>query len=485
MIKVLIIKEIFDMMRVRKRAAYEIDMINGPLLRKIIRFSFSLMLTNILQLLYNAADLVIIGQFSGNQTAVAAVGATGSLTSLIVNLFIGLSVGVSVLVARGCGTGNRKATQDIVHTSMTVALISGFIVLAIGMIFSRMFLEWMDTSPAIIEQSTLYLMIYFAGSPFNMIYNFGASVLRATGDTKRPLYFLTLSGLINVVLNFIFVYFFHMDVAGVALATIISQLVSAALIVVCLMKQEGACRLDIRKLRINKDVFVQIIRIGLPASIQSTVFSISNILIQSSINSFDIPFVALGKAPYTSGSSASANIELFVNMSMNALYQAALNFTGQNIAAGKYKRSRRVLSLSLICVTVIGVVMGGFCLLFGRELLGVYIPNDPEAIAYGYRRLFLICATYWLCGIMDVTVGQLRGLGHSMVPMLVSVIGICGFRILWINTVFAAYHTWEILFISYPVSWIITGGAHLLCYFFIQRKLPREDLSLPLQTQSD
>ncbi|MBQ8497837.1 MAG: MATE family efflux transporter [Clostridia bacterium] len=465
-----------------KRASYEMDMLNGPLLGKIIRFSLSLMLTNILQLLYNAADLIIIGQFSGSETSVAAVGATGSLTNLIVNLFIGLSVGVSVLVARGYGTGNRKATQDIVHTSMTVALISGVIVLAVGMLLSGTFLQMMGTSPAIIDQSKLYLMIYFAGAPFNMIYNFGASVLRATGDTKRPLYFLTLAGLINVVLNFIFVYYFHMDVAGVALATIISQGVSAVLIVMCLMKQDGMCRLEPKKLRIDKDVLMQIIRIGLPASIQSTLFSISNILIQSSINSFDTVFAASGIAPYTSGSAASANIESFVYMSMNAFYQASLNFTGQNIAAEKYRRMRRILTLSLMCVTVVGAVMGGICLLFGKQLLSVYIPNDLEAIGYGYRRLFIICATYWLCGIMDVVVGQLRGLGRSLVPMLVSVIGICGFRILWINTIFAAYHTWEMLFISYPVSWILTSGAHLLCYFIIQRKLPKEDQNLVSQT---
>ncbi len=472
-------------MRVRRRSNYEIDMINGPLLGKIIRFSFSLMLTNMLQLVYNAADLIIIGQFSGNDTSVAAVGATGSLTSLIVNLFIGLSVGVSVLVARGYGTGNRKATQDIVHTSMSIAAISGLIVLVIGTVFSKIFLEWMGTSPAIIEQSTLYLVIYFIGAPFNMIYNFGASILRATGDTKRPLYFLTLAGFINVVLNFVFVYFFHMDVAGVALATIISQLVSAVLIVICLMKQDGMCRLDLKKLRIQRDVLIQIIRIGLPASIQSTVFSISNILIQSSINSFDIPFVMEQRAPYTSGSSASSNIELFVNMSMNALYQAALNFTGQNYAAGKYKRTRTVLKQCLLCVFIVGVVLGAVCIVFGKSLLAVYTPSDTEAIAYGYRRLVLICSTYWLCGLMDVTVGQLRGLGKSMVPMIVSIVGICGFRIFWINTIFAVYHTWEILFISYPVSWILTGGAHLLCYFFIQRKLPKEDMNASeLQSQA-
>ena len=439
-------------------------MTSGPLLGKIIRFSVSLMLTNMLQLLYNAADLIVVGQFSASSnTAVGAIGATGSLTSLIVNAFIGLSVGASVLVARGYGTGDREATHKAVHTSISIALISGVT-----------FLEWMDTSEAIIDQSALYMKIYFIGAPFNMLYNFGSSVLRATGDTKRPLYFLALSGAVNVILNIVFVLAFHMDVAGVALATIISQMISAVLVIVCLMRQHTMCRLVIKKLRIHADVMAQIFKIGLPACIQNSVFSISNMLIQSSINSFDVSYVAVNRTPYTSGSAASSNIEAFINMSMNSLYHAALNFTGQNYAAGEYKRTKKILGQCVACVTVVGVVLGAIGLVFGESLLRIYIPKDPEAVAFGYRRLVIICSTYFLCGIMDVLVGQLRGLGRSTVPMAVSIIGICGFRIVWIHTYFAAHRTWEVLFWSYPISWILTACAHFICYLIISRKFPKQ-----------
>lgn len=467
-----------DEMKMRKKVNYEIDMTNGPLLGKIIRFSLSLMLTNMLQLLYNAADLIVVGQFSeSSNTAVGAIGATGSLTSLIVNAFIGFSVGASVLVARGYGTGDKEATQKAVHTSISIALICGVLVSAIGLLFSRMFLIWMDTSAAIIDQSTLYLKIYFIGAPFNMLYNFGSSVLRATGDTKRPLYFLSFSGMVNVVLNVFFVLVFHMDVAGVALATVVSQVISAVLVITCLMRQDTMCKLVIGKLRIHRDALWQIIKIGLPASIQSSVFCISNMLIQSSINSFDIPFVAENRTPYTSGSAASSNIEAFINMSMYSFHHAALNFTGQNYAAGKYKRTKKVLWHCVACVAVVGISLGCVGLLFGKTLLGIYIPKDPEAVAFGYRRLSIICATYFICGIMDIFVGQMRGLGRSAVPMAVSIIGICGFRILWINTYFAAHRTWEVLFLSYPISWVITAIAHFICYLMIQRKFPKEDKS--------
>ena len=466
------------MIRARKRANYEIDMLNGPLLGKILRFSFSLLLTNVLQLLYNAADLIIIGQFSESETSVAAVGATGSLTNLIVNLFIGLSIGVSVLVAKGYGTGNRKETERTVHTAMTLAVISGLIVLTVGMIFSRTFLEWMGTSPAIIDQSARYLMIFFAGAPFNMVYNFGASILRATGDTKRPLYFLTLAGFVNVILNFIFVYFFHMDVAGVALATIISQLISAVLIVMSLRRQEGMCRFHIRKMCIHKDILISIIKIGLPASIQSMLFSISNILIQSSINSFDLPYVDLGKAPYTTAASSAGNIEGFIYTSLNSFQHAAMNFTGQNYAAQKYGRVRKILySCMFSCVTV-GLVIGGIALIFGKSLLSIYSPGDAEAITYGYQRLLILCSTYFMCGVMEVLVGQLRGLGKSLVPMFISVLGICGFRIFWIYTIFSISHSWQILFVSYPVSWLLTSLVLFVCYQLIQRKMPKQDFEV-------
>ncbi len=472
--------------RVRRRSGYEVDMIHGPLLMKIIRFAVLLMVSNMLQLLYNAADLIIVGQFSGSETAVAAVGATGSLCNLIVNFFIGLSVGVSVLVARGYGTGNRKSVEEVVHTSLTLALISGLIVLCIGVFFSSTFLRWMDTSEAVIDQASLYLKIYFIGAPVNLLYNFGASILRATGDTKRPLYFLAISGLANVVLNFVFVYYFNMDVAGVAIATVTSQAISAFLVVLCLMKQEGMCRFYIRKMRVNREVLGQLIRIGLPASIQSSLFSIANVMIQSSINSFDTAYAALGRAPHMSGASAAGNLEGFVYTSMNSFYQAALNFTGQNVAAKKYRRVRKVLRYCLGCAVAIGVIMGSLVIIFGKPLLGIYIPGDEEAINIGYQRILLLCSTYWLCGLMDVMVGQLRGLGYSLVPMLVTVGGVCGLRILWIATIFANYRDWIVLHLAWPISWIIAFAVLAICYLVIQRRFPKQDMEdAPAEVQAN
>ncbi|MBQ2988279.1 MAG: MATE family efflux transporter [Clostridia bacterium] len=464
------------MILAKKRVKREMDMLNGPLFGKIMAFSFSLMLTNVLQLLYNAADLMIIGQFSGSDTAVAAVGATTMIVNLILNLFIGLSVGVSVLVARGYGTGNRDATEKAIHTAMALAIISGFSVLVIGMVLSKSFLVWMNTSPAIIDQSALYLRVYFFGAPFNMVYNFGAAILRAKGDTKRPLYFLSLSGLVNVILNFVFVYFLHMDVAGVALATVISQIISAVLIVMSLRRQDGMCRLHIRKLRIHQDSLLQIIRVGLPASIQNMLFSISAILIQSSVNSFDIPFAHLGKAPYTSGSAAANTIESFLYTSLNSFYHAAMNFTGQNYAARKYNRVRKVMYTCMLGALCVGIALSTLILGFGKPLLSIYIPGDLEAIEYGYQRLWILCPIYFMCGIMEITSGQLRGLGKSLVPMCISVIGICGFRVFWIYTVFAINHDWSVLFLSYPVSWILTSAAQYLCCYIAQKKMPKTDM---------
>ncbi len=462
-------------LRRRRRASYEVDMTTGPLLGKIIRFSVSLMLANMLQLLYNAADLVVVGQFSSSGNAVGAIGATGSLTNLIVNLFIGLSVGVSVLMARGYGKGDRKLVERVVHTSISIAAISGFIIMTIGLLFSRTFLQWMGTPDAILDQSTLYLSIYFIGAPFNMVYNFGASILRATGDTKRPFYFLAIAGLANVVLNFVFVYFFHMDVAGVAIGTVASQAISAVLIMLCLIKQQGMCRFVLKKLRVDGKIFLDMLKIGLPASIQSCVFSISNVLIQSSINSFDVALVGATTTPYANGSSAASSIEAFVYMAMNSFYQAALNFTGQNYAAEKYSRVKKTLWLCIGCVTIVGFLLGAICVLLGRQLLAIYIPNDPVSIEYGFTRLSIICSLYFLCGIMDVAVGQLRGMGKSLGPMCVSIFGVCVLRVVWIYSIFVMFRSWEMLFFSYPVTWTITGGVQLLCCYLIQRKFPKED----------
>ena len=463
------------MILARKRIKREVDMLNGPLFGKIMVFAFSIMLTNVLQLLYNAADLMIIGQFSGSDTAVAAVGATGTIVNLILNLFIGLSVGVSVLVARGYGTGNREDTQKAVHTAMLLALISGFVVLAVGLILSKSFLGWLNTSPAIIDQSSLYLKIYFLGAPFNLIYNFGAAILRATGDAKRPLYFLSLSGLVNVILNFVFVYFLHMDVSGVALATVASQILSSVLIVMSLRRQEGMCRLYIRKLHIYKDSLIRIIQIGFPASIQNTLFAISSMMIQSSVNSFDLPFAEQGIAPYTSGSAAASTIDSFLYTSLNSFLHASMNFTGQNYAAGKYSRVRKVLSACILAAFCTGVVFGSLILVFGKPLLSIYVPGDELAITYGYQRLLVLCPTYFFCGIMEVLVGQLRGLGKSLVPMFISVVGICGFRAFWIYTIFAINHDWNVLFLSYPASWLLTSVVQYICYHMIQKKMPRTD----------
>ena len=358
---------------------------------------------------------------------------------------------------------------------MLLALISGFVVLAVGLILSKSFLGWLNTSPAIIDQSSLYLKIYFLGAPFNLIYNFGAAILRATGDAKRPLYFLSLSGLVNVILNFVFVYFLHMDVAGVALATVASQILSSVLIVMSLRRQEGMCRLYIRKLHIYKDSLVRIIQIGFPASIQNTLFAISSMMIQSSVNSFDLPFAEQGIAPYTSGSAAASTIDSFLYTSLNSFLHASMNFTGQNYAAGKYSRVRKVLSTCILAAFCTGVVFGSLILVFGKPLLSIYVPGDELAITYGYQRLLVLCPTYFFCGIMEVLVGQLRGLGKSLVPMFISVVGICGFRAFWIYTIFAINHDWNVLFLSYPASWLLTSVVQYICYHMIQKKMPRTD----------
>ncbi len=461
-------------LRRRRRANYEVDMTKGPLLGKIIRFSISLMLANMLQLLYNAADLVIVGQFSQSGNAVGAIGATNSLTNLIVNLFIGLSVGVSVLMARAYGRGDRELSQKVVHTSIAVAGISGLIIMTIGLLFSKTFLRWMGTPDTILDQSTLYLAVYFVGAPFNMIYNFGASLLRATGDTKRPFYFLAIAGLANVLLNIIFVCGFHMDVAGVAIGTVVSQAISAVLVMLCLMKQQGMCRFQFKKLRIHGNIFWDMIKIGLPASVQSCVFSISNVLIQSSINSFDAALVGSATTPYANGSAASASIEAFGYAAMGSFYQAALNFTGQNYAAGKYSRVKKTLWLCLACVAISGFAIGIFCTVFGKPLLSVYV-SDQASIDDGYVRLSIICSLYFIMGMMDVVVGQLRGMGKSMGPMCVSIGGICGLRILWLYTIFVKYHSWTMLFVSYPVTWIVTGICQFIYCFYVQSKFPKED----------
>lgn len=439
--------------------SFEIDMCSGPLVSKILQFSIPLMLSGILQLLFNAADIIVVGQFTGS-AAMAAVGSTSSLNNLIINIFIGLSLGSSVLMARYYGAKDTEDIHQLVHTSIMLSLISGAGLIVIGTALARPLLELMGTPHDVIDQAVLYMRIIFLGMPALMTYNFGAGILRAIGDTKRPLAFLFVAGVVNVILNLFFVIVFGLGVAGVAIATIISQYISAFLVLRCLMKDDAPYKLEIRKLRMHRRMLMQIIRVGLPAGIQSAVFNISNVLIQSSINSFGSIAVA--------GNTAATNIEGFVTTSMNAIYQASTSFTSQNVGAGNKERIVPVLLSCLSIVAILGAALGWLAFLGGRFLLGIY-SSDPEVIAYGMNRMSVLCTTYFLCGMMDTTCGSIRGLGYSIAPTIVSLAGACGLRVLWIYTVFRLDRTLYTLYISYPISWAITFSAHIICFIVFFR----------------
>jgi len=443
---------------------YEMDMCSGSLLPKILLYSLPLMLSGILQLLFNAADIVVVGRFAGND-ALAAVGSTSSLINLLVNVFMGLSVGTNVMVARFYGAGQKKELEEMVHTAILTSIVSGVILIFVGLALSRPALLLMDTPENVIDQSVLYIRIYFVGMPAMMLYNFGSAVLRAVGDTRRPLYFLMIAGVINVVLNLFFVISLSMGVAGGALAPLISQAVSAILVLLCLMRSESDYRVELNKLRIVKDKMLKMIQIGLPAGMQGALFSVSNVLIQSSVNSFGSIAMA--------GNTAAQNLEGFVYTAMNALHQTCISFTGQNYGAKQYKRMGKILLICQGCVIVVGVLMGTGVYLAGGTLLKLYSP-DPEVIQYGMLRLSYICTTYALCGMMDVMVGSLRGMGYSIMPMLVSLTGACLFRIVWIMTIFKAHHSLEILYVSYPISWGLTFAAHLLCFLVVYGRIRRQ-----------
>ena len=444
---------------------YEIDMCNGPLLGKIILFYIPLMLSGILQLLFNAADVAVVGRFAGNE-ALAAVGSTSSLTNLLVNLFIGLSVGANVLVSRFYGAEQFQELKEMIQTAILTALVGGVILIFVGFFVSRPALIFMDTPEDVIRHSVLYMRIYFAGMPFLMTYNFGAAILRAVGDTRRPLYYLLLAGVINVILNLVFVIVFHMGVAGVATATVISQAVSCILILRCLILTDGAYKLNLQGIYFAKDKLLKMMQIGLPAGIQGSLFSISNVLIQSSVNSFGSIAMA--------GNTAGSNIEGFVYTAMNSFYQASISFTGQNYGAHKFRRIGKVLLYCEGLVILVGLIMGNGAYLLADKLLLLY-SDDPEVIAYGVRRIAYICIPYFLCGMMDVIVGSLRGIGCSLLPMFVSLTGACVFRVIWIYTVFAKVHTLPCLYLSYPISWALTFSVHLICFLVLYRRLRKNN----------
>ena len=442
------------------------SMTQGPLLGSIISYTVPIILTSLLQLLFNAADLVVVGRFCGS-ISVAAVGATGSITALIVNLFIGLSVGAGVTMAHALGAREEETVHRTVHTTLPAALICGIIVTVVGVLCSETLLTMMGTPSDVLPLSALYMKIYFGGITFTMVYNFCAAILRAVGDTKSPLIFLTIAGVINVVLNLIFVTQLHMNVAGVALATIISQAVSAVLVVMVLMRRTDASRLSLKKMRIYKPQLQKMIRIGLPAGIQSSLFSISNVMIQSSINSFG--------GILMSGNAAAQNIEGFVYVCLNAFHQTAVNFIGQNVGAHQYDRVKKILVYCLACVSVVGLGMGVLVYSFGEALLSIYITDSAEAISYGLLRMGIVCIPYFICGLMDVSTGALRGMGASVAPMVISVLGVCGIRIGWILTVFQIpqFHTPQCLYLSYPITWGVTFLIQMVAFFKIYQQHTR------------
>lgn len=451
----------------KKNSSDYMDMTEGPLLKKIILYTLPIVLTGVLQLLFNAADLVVVGRF-GSDTSVAAVGATSSIITLITNLFIGLSVGAGVSVAHGLGAGKSDEVHRTVHTAVPIALVSGVILTVVGVFGSRFFLELMGTPDDVINLSATYMKIYFIGITSSMVYNFGSAILRASGDTKSPLIYLTVAGIVNVVLNLIFVILLKMDVAGVATATAVSQTVSALLILRAMMKRDDDCKLVLSKMRFYRRQIIRIVQIGIPAGIQGSLFSISNVIIQSSVNSFG--------SVVMSGNAAASNIEGFVYISMNSFSQTSINFTARNYGAGKIDRLYRIMWLCLTSVFVTGFTIGLTARFFGESLLSIYIPDKPEDISYGLIRMTFICIPYFLCGLMDVTTGLLRGINYSVLPMIISVVGVCVFRIVWIYTVFRIpeYHTLQSLYISYTISWSITFVTELIIFIVLLKKLRRK-----------
>ncbi len=454
------------------KKTFEIDMVRGPVLMKMLIFTLPLMLSSILQLLFNAADIIVVGRFAGDNS-LAAVGSNTALIGLMTNLFIGLSVGANVTVARYFGGRKREELSDTVHTTMALSLISGIALTVIGIILSKYFLMWMGTPDEVLPLATEYLRIYFLGMTGMMVYNFGGAILRAVGDTRRPLYYLAFSGVVNVGLNLFFVISLKMDVAGVGAATAISQWISAVLIFRCLIREQSDIRLTLRNLRVHGDKVMAILRIGLPAGVQGMIFSLTNVLIQASVNSFGATVVA--------GSSAAANIEGFIYFAMNAFYQATISFTSQNIGARRIKRIDKILGRGEMCVVAVGLIMGSLAVLFGRQLLGIYTSSDI-VIDAGMERLRIIALTYALGGAMDVMVGALRGMGYSIIPMVVTLVGVCGLRVFWILTIFQmpAFHTVEMLFLTYPVTWTVTLSGHIITFFIARKKLREQAIARKL-----
>ena len=431
------------------------DILNGSIFKNLLLFTIPIILTGVLQLFYNAADIIVVGRYAGSDS-LAAVGSTSSITHLFINLFIGLSGGTSVCVAQFVGGREKENLERTVHTSMAIAIIGGIAMMILGVLLAGKVLSVMKTPENIIAEATLYMRIIFLGLPVNLIYNFGAAILRAEGDTKSPLIYLTISGIINVMLNIVFVIVFKMKADGVGLATIISQFISAFLIVRHLMNLDSSCKLILKNIKIYKNILVRILKIGVPAGIQGMIFSVSNVLIQSSINSFGSVVVA--------GNSAASNLEGFAYTAMNSMHQSVQTFVGQHIGAKKVSKVKKILTTGCFQVILIGIITSGILLVFAHPLLNLYAPGDEAVIESGINRFNVILTTYFICGVMDVVVGATRGMGESFMPMIVSILGVCGIRIAWIYTVFAFFNTPFSLYISYPISWGVTALLQILIF---------------------
>ena len=450
-----------------RTSRYEIDMCSGKLLPKILTFALPLMCSSVLQLLFNAADIVVVGKFAGDNS-LAAVGSNAALINLMVNLFVGLSVGANILAARYTGAGNRESLRQTVHTSMLLAFLSGILLAVVGVTTARPLLHLMQVPDSILPLAALYLRIYFLGMPAAMLYNFGAALLRSVGDTRRPLYYLIAAGVLNVALNLLLVIVFRLDVAGVAIATVVSQCLSAFLVVRCLMHEEGDIRLELHELRITLPRLRQILEIGVPSGIQGVAFSLSNVIIQASINGFGETVI--------SGNTDASNIEGFIYVACNAFCQANMAFTSQNYGAGKLERLKPIALCSAACSASVGIVGGMLGYLFGPQLLHIY-SNSDVVVAAGMVRITIMFLPYVLCSLMDVIVGSIRGLGYSVTPMIVTLLGACAFRVVWIATVFRVpqFHTPQVIYWSYPISWGLTFLAHLICWVIMLSRLYRRE----------
>ena len=455
-----------------KSKSAAMDMTQGPILGPLLAFSLPIIFTGVLQLLFNAADIIVVGQFV-DETAVAAVGACTSLISLTINLFIGISLGATVTIANELGAHREDSLSAVVHTTYALGVVFGIAMGVIGAAGARIFLIWMGTPADILDQAVLYLRIYFAGMPAFLIYTFGRAIIVPTGDTRKPLYYLTISGVLNVVLNLVLVIGCHLGVAGVAIATVISQILSAVLMTLALLRLEGPCRLWRNKIRIDRKQLRRIVALGLPAGLQGTVFSISNVVIQSSVNVLGTLFVA--------GNAAAFNIEAFIYTAINAVSQGCMTFNGQNYGAGQLARIDRISRWGLCSVTVLGLVLGFGVYFSGPFLLSIYLPTSPQAVDYGMIRLAVLTTTYALCGLMDCATGNLRGINRSVFPMAATVVGSCVLRVVWAFTVFRWFldtaspsFAFRILMVSYPVSWALTFAALQIYYLRVRRKMDRE-----------